>query len=574
MSTSFSVSTITLNDGTAINPPANGMTVFIGPNNSGKSVLLRELSPRITNPTTGDSRWVSEVRSTGTGNGAEFLNWVAERGHRSWVPDAQPPRVPVLRGGPSADSAIPTDSAAEWWERGLFRELRSMLVTEQWAAGRLDVRATSQNWDHFEPAADPVQYLYEDPELQEKLSRYAVEAFGKPLVVDWTSPTLVLRVGSTGMDDRTPPPPELVRAYRELPQLIEQGDGFRALVQILLHTILRPTPVVLIDEPEAFLHPPQARLLGRMLAQLPGQTQVFVATHSADFLAGVLDAQEARPLALVRLDRSSGRPRARQLEPDAVAELLRTPLLRYSNISSGLFYDRVVLCEAEGDCQFYAATFDVTRDASAPYENTIFLHTSGKDRLADTARRLRTFGIPTAVIADFDLLNDYANVRKAMTALGGTVRDMSADIKTLNDYANAERTIPTVAGFRKQMGSVLAGRGNRQLTEKMIEKMSELIEGSSGWGALKKSGLNALGGDLHAAAERLLKHSAAHGLFIVPCGELERWVRSVPPENKARWLADVFSGQEPWYQNPTSELREFCQQIRSYLDPSRVLDQP
>ncbi|MFF3920613.1 TOPRIM nucleotidyl transferase/hydrolase domain-containing protein [Streptomyces sp. NPDC001852] len=283
------------------------------------------------------------------------------------------------------------------------------------------------------------------------------------------------------------------------------------------------------------------------------------------FLTGVLDAQDARPLALVRLDRSSGSPRARDLDPDAVAELLRAPLLRYSNISSGLFYDRVVLCEAEGDCQFYAAAFDATRDHSAPHENTIYLHTNGKARLADTARRFRAFGIPTAAITDFDFLNDYGTVRSAMNALGGTVRDMSADLRTLNDYANAERSVPTIAGYRTQVNSVLSGRGDRPLTEAVISKVSDLLKGSSGWGTLKKSGLNALNGDVHDAAERLLKHTAAHGLFLVPCGELEQWVRSVPSGNKAQWLAEVFNGPKRWYQKPTPELQHFCQQIRHCL---------
>jgi transposase len=71
---------------------------------------------------------------------------------------------------------------------------------------------------------------------------------------------------------------------------------------------------------------------------------------------------------------------------------------------------------------------------------------------------------------------------------------------------------------------------------------------------------------LYAAAERVLKHTSAHGLFLVPCGELEQWVRNVPSGNKARWLADVFNGPERWYQKPTTELQDFCQQIRSYLD--------
>ena len=43
-------------------------------------------------------------------------------------------------------------------------------------------------------------------------------------------------------------------------------------------------PVFLLDEPEAFLHPPQALQLGEIISGLvePSQ-QIFIATHSADF---------------------------------------------------------------------------------------------------------------------------------------------------------------------------------------------------------------------------------------------------------------------------------------------------
>ncbi|MFE2147485.1 hypothetical protein ACFXA3_38140 [Streptomyces sp. NPDC059456] len=62
MAVSFAVSEITLIDGTVVAPPENGMTLFIGPNNSGKSALLRELSDRITAPsTTGNTFWIRQV---------------------------------------------------------------------------------------------------------------------------------------------------------------------------------------------------------------------------------------------------------------------------------------------------------------------------------------------------------------------------------------------------------------------------------------------------------------------------------------------------------------------------------
>uniref|UniRef100_UPI002F90FBA4 ATP-dependent nuclease n=1 Tax=Streptomyces sp. NBC_01001 TaxID=2903713 RepID=UPI002F90FBA4 len=537
------------------------MTLFIGPNNSGKSALLRELAHHVTNPAVNyRALWIRQALPVHEGAAEDFLDWVSSRGHRSWEVNGEA----HLRGGTNGGGSVTRENAGTWWTHAHYGELGSMLVTEQWTEGRLQVRAVSERWDHSEPAADPVQFLYEDPALLKAFSAYTKEAFGENIAVDWTVPGFQLRVGETGVPDVTPPSPELVAAYRRLPELSIQGDGFKAFVQILLHTVLRPTPVIVIDEPEAFLHPPQARLLGRILAQLPGQTQVFVATHSADFLAGVLDAKEARPLSLVRLDRSSHTPRARVLAPDAVAELLRTPLLRYSNIISGLFYDRVVLCESEGDCQFYAAAFDETRDGEAAHENTIFLHTSGKARLADTARRLRHCGIPTAIIADLDLLNDHGTVRRAVTALGSDVRDLTADIKMLNEHASGQRIIPTVDHFRKEVMTALNGPGSAPLTEQMTETISKLIKGSSGWGTLKKSGLSALSGDMYAAGERLLNATAGLGLFLVPCGELESWVRKIPSGNKQNWLAAVFDGGE--YQRPSGELQEFCRRIRNFLN--------
>lgn len=53
----------------------------------------------------------------------------------------------------------------------------------------------------------------------------------------------------------------------KLPELQDQGDGMRSFASILLDTFTSDHTITLIDEPEAFLHPPQARLLGKMLAK-------------------------------------------------------------------------------------------------------------------------------------------------------------------------------------------------------------------------------------------------------------------------------------------------------------------
>ena len=64
-----------------------------------------------------------------------------------------------------------------------------------------------------------------------------------------------------------------------MPRLDQQGDGMKSFMGLLLNIVASAYPVVLVDEPEAFLHPPQARLIGRMLGDEkdPG-AQVLVAT--------------------------------------------------------------------------------------------------------------------------------------------------------------------------------------------------------------------------------------------------------------------------------------------------------
>lgn len=563
MAVSYAVTEISLAGGVTLAPPKNGMTLFIGPNNSGKSLLLRELSSFATNPEMRSSNpyWVHGARAENEGSGAEFLAWLEERGHRSWQPE--PGAAVQYHSG--TGTSLTAEVLSRWWEHGAWNELRALLMSAQWTDNRLQVESQDALWNFLEPGHSAVQHLFEDRNAEKRFSNLMKQAFGKPVIVDRYGQSITLRVGDPNVTETVPPaPPEVVAAFRSLPTLDTQGDGFKSFAQLILSTMVRPAPIVIIDEPEAFLHPPHARLLGRLLASMPSPSQVFVATHSADFLAGVLDAETDRELALVRLDRSTDTPTAKILEPATVRALLRTPLLRYSNIISGLFHDKVVLCESEGDCQFYAATFDATKDPARP-ENVLFLHTNGKPRLADTTDRLRQCGIPTVAIADFDFLNDNGTVRRAVAALAGAWENVSADVKMLNDHANETRTAVTVSEFRRQMKEVLGRTGDHQpVPPDAGVRLGEILKASTGWKHLKKAGLTALNGTpAYSAAVRLTTALVELGVFVVPVGELESWVGEVPSGNKQNWLAKVFEGGH--HLRPNDQLQEFCTRIRGYL---------
>jgi hypothetical protein len=566
----FGLSKLHLVDGAVVQPPLDGMTVFIGPNNSGKSLLLRELVQQLqVHPGKAEPRrWINAVEIHRDGSGEELIAWLESRGYEARRhPQTNRQHFPAPHGssepGPDVDAAIIN------WSRSTVGPLNHMLVSTQWTQDRLVNQTESRQWDLRQSPSHPTQKLWEDRATHARFSQWFEGAFGKPIAINRFIPEIRLQVGSTGMADTVPPiTPELREAYSALPYLAEQGDGMRAFANIMLHTLVTPPPVIVIDEPEAFLHPPQARLLGRYLAMYaPSQCQVFVATHSADFLDGVLEGNASignrRPLSLVRISRGSGVPESRILSPDVVSDILDTPLLRYSHIISGLFHDGVVLCEAEGDCAFYAATFDAVR-GTGQHGNLAFLHVNGKARLSDAAEKLRACGIPTAVIADLDFLNDSAKIRQALNALGGEWDCVKHEVRVLQEHASSSVISRPASEIKKEISGIIGNAtGRNALSQHQVDKISELLKVANGWKNIKSSGLTGLSGDPHNAARRLLEHFASLGVFLVPVGELECWVRTIPGANKSAWLTRVLD--EGHHQNPSSELRDFTANIVSYL---------
>ncbi|MEU0646095.1 ATP-dependent nuclease [Streptomyces umbrinus] len=570
MDTFFGLNHLQLVDGTVVTPPRDGMTVFTGPNNSGKTMLLKELVTALSgNQHDPGSRWVAEAGLIVGGDGDSFISWLADRGIRP-SQHATGQRLPSNPMHSMEEPGIDVPSAKIHWNARQYSWVSYLLVKDQWTETRLADQTSTRQWDMSFPAAHPTQVLWESPKIHKEFSDLFEQAFGEKISINRYTHEIRLQVGSTGIPD-TPPPPtqELRDAYASLPFLAQQGDGMKAFVNLILHTLVRPAPVIVIDEPEAFLHPPQARLLARYLTlYVPSPCQVFVATHSADFLSGAMEAsapsreRKPRALALVRINRSAGSPTAQTLDSTSVQEILDTPVLRYSNIISGLFHDGVILCEAEGDCQFYAATFDAVHKGE-PNANLTYLHVNGKARLSDSVAKLRTCGVPTAAIADLDFLNDPKKVEQAVNHLGGNWETIKGDVQAVNRFASSEVIVKPAAEVKQEIVQTLGNpRGRQTLSQQQIDAITESLKRANGWKNIKKSGVRALGPE-YASAQRAITYLESLGLFLVPEGELECWVRQVPSGNKNAWLAKVF--EQGLHEEPSHDLKDFMARVREFL---------
>ena len=265
-----------MSDGSNVSVPRNGVLAFVGPNNAGKSVSLREIHGHLTRFEVQPIAVKSiDVHKEGTEE--DLTAWLDRHSDKRWVSGHE---YYYHAGG--AQTAL--SNARSWWLSGPpYQDLGRFFVIVAGGEGRLGAANAANSIDFLtQPLQLPLYTLYMDPDLEEKISGICARAFGAPLVLNrYAGAALYLHLGEAPDPQHgvRAPPREYLEALRQMPRLDQQGDGMKSLMGLLLNIVASAYPVVLVDEPEAFLHPPQARLIGRMLGdEKDPDAQVLVAT--------------------------------------------------------------------------------------------------------------------------------------------------------------------------------------------------------------------------------------------------------------------------------------------------------
>jgi predicted ATPase len=68
------------------------------------------------------------------------------------------------------------------------------------------------------------------------------------------------------------------------------GDGLQRLFRIACFAATLPDGLLLLEEPECYLHPASLRLLAKILVQAAQQTQIIMSTHSIELIDRILEA--------------------------------------------------------------------------------------------------------------------------------------------------------------------------------------------------------------------------------------------------------------------------------------------
>jgi hypothetical protein len=370
------------------------------------------------------------------------------------------------------------------------------------------------------------------------------EAFGTYFVVDPTkSGHLRIRLST-----RAPTKPEEERGldavafkfHSEATLIAEASDGVKAFTGIIIETIAGDPSILLIDEPEAFLHPSLSFKLGLELSTAANKTdkRVFVSTHSAAFLMGCI--QSGAPVNIVRLTYHGGVATARTLPSANILGLMRNPLLRSTNVLSGLFYEFVIVTEADADRAFYQEINERLLRLKAEWgiPNCLFLHAQNKQTIPTILKPLRKLGIPAAGIVDVDVLKE-----------GGAVW----------------------AGLLEAAGIPELERQPLANTRAALKQVMD----ATGRDMKRDGGLAILSGSDREACENLFAKLSEYGIFVVPGGELESWLKALGAPGKGPpWLIKIFEamGEDPAassYLKPgDNDVWKFMSELRLWLTNS------
>jgi hypothetical protein len=337
----------------------------------------------------------------------------------------------------------------------------------------------------------------------------------------------------------------------------------RSFASVILHMLTPDTPsILLLDEPEAYLHPPQARLLGEFIAkERPDQAQLFIATHSADVLQGLLNTA-ADHLRVLRIQRVGNINHVKELDKAKAKEIGADPLMKFSGVLSGVFHQRVIISESDADCMFYSSILDLPRIHGTQQPDVLFVQANGKHRMAALAEALRALDVTVDVIADMDILNEEAVFQRLVTALNGSwgaVQAQAVPLKTAIEQHKPWLTSSEVAKGIKEILDNAPTSG--EFPRNLRADIDAIFKKASPWDIIKDAGEAAIPpGQPRQHYDALQSLCSTFGLWIVPVGELEGFCKSIGGHGP-RWVQKVIEDRDLATDTDLEQARSFVRQI-------------
>jgi hypothetical protein len=590
----FRLTKLILRDETAVEPAP--ITLVAGPNNAGKSRLLKEIVAHVTTLKL-DFLLLKVVECSVPAKLEELRSSYDVEPHLAgnrmdgWSvlgPDlCSYHRFSGLMGPSWPKDYEPICSATpdHWHRSHLYRHFGPQLIAYLTTEHRLQlVKENNSQGDEHKRDSLLLELYYSDKSGQrvQVLRSTIKDAFGLDIAFDFSRLGRVLfRIGSN-FTNLPEDPRKALPILSECEKLDEQGDGLRAYVGIVAALLALRRDVFVIDEPETFLHPPQSIRIGRFLGdQANLGRQLIVATHSADVLRGILTS--GAQIRILRIDRIGNTNTFRILDTERIKEIATDPLLSSARVLDGLFFSGAVVVEADADARFY-------QTASTKCRQDLDLHFVNADNKQTVPRIMsiyREMGVRCAGIVDFDVLNNADEFLKQIDALQLQEPQKTRAISLRDQIAKAAKESPPadrLEGVEKQLNELLAEASallkksfanpdeKKQQQENLLRKLErrfhELAVTTKAWREFKQRGRAALTPAAQSVFDELSNICTSRGLFINPYGELESTLEEHGIDfttDKRKWITTALRLLPSLIVEDTKKPWAFMKNLHDYI---------
>ncbi len=425
------------------------------------------------------------------------------------------------------------------------------------ASSRLSLAKTTKSINpHTDIPEHILHKLLQDQLTERELAKAFKKAFQMSIKFDDSGyKDFCLRVAKQfkNIPDKTRDAFPIMSKYNKLDN---QGDGFKSFVGIVLSLLFSKDKIILLDEPEAFLHPAQAKFLGKWIADqsIHFSGQIVISTHNSNFLSGVLASNNK--ISIYRINREENKTVFNLLPPTAIEKLTKSPILSSQRVLESIFHKGVVVCEADTDRTIYQTV--VQKEFGN--QNILFIHSHNKQTLKDVVHLLVDAKIPVGAIADIDLLNSEKNFKELVEALiGKSISkkllakrekiDNSVKNQDDNEILNLLKT--DVREFLDQLSK------DEHSLDGAKGALNRIRKAATKWAIQKEKGIEGFEKDIQVVVNRFIGMLKTKRLFIVPVGELEKWIPLDVKKNK--WvipaLEEIYNGNAP------EKLKDFIRMI-------------
>lgn len=420
------------------------------------------------------------------------------------------------------------DRLIEFGEDTRLRELCGSLFFQYLGTEeRLLICKTQMNLGLDDSRSNFLSAMKYQRNILKELSAATKRLFEKEIYLDETTlgDRIVFRVADSFLDitSQARLDEDKARKLALCETLDEQGDGLKSFVSSFLSLYFKEKEILLLDEPEAFLHPPLARQMGEMIGEA-GEVEdksIYVATHSVEILKGILS--RCNDVNILRIDRVDGITSITNIDQNLLHEVLSDPLLRASRILEGVFCDKVIVTEADADEVLYQELIEKKKPQSGIY----FTHGQNKQTLVKLVRFYKQIGVKCLMIVDFDFIR--------------VVDEVAAFLQNVQiDESERQQILKVVENARSYVNESFDRFSFSMKFENDDIKSSEKKKYRNN--VYHEKGIRFFPDEIQSRIKEMLDKLQNYGLFVIRSGELETILEPFGLEykkSKATWIAEA-----------------------------------